>query len=112
MKLQEIQNIGYDIYFRSIRVFVNLQAVQDTADLVRVDYALVELSAFVRGIQTVLYRLGFRREFKQVLDFVKGQFWDKHPDHLERIVYENLILSQFPQVGAWRRNNDKTKELL
>lgn len=97
MKLQEIQNIGYDIYLRSIRCFVNCQAVQDTTDQVRADYSLVQFIAYVGGVQSTLYRLGYRREYKKVLDFVRGQFWDKHPEQLERIVYDNLIFSQLPQ---------------
>lgn len=96
MKLQEIENIAADIYHKSIRLLVNLQTIQGVEDEARSDAMLLDFLGYINGVRLVFYRLGFRREYRQVVDRIRGLYWHNHPEQLERITYQCLILDRIP----------------
>lgn len=96
MKLQEIENISADIYYKSIRLLVNLQTIQGSEDIARSDAMLWDFLGYVYGVRQVFYRLGYRREYRQVIDRIRGLYWHNHSSQIERITYQCLILDRIP----------------
>lgn len=97
MKLQEIQNIGLDVYHDCDNVFRLIQNVKNSAEQVSADFSLIQLLGKINGVRLTLYRLGFRKDYKIILDFVKDHFFANHPSNLERATFNAMIFSLIPK---------------